>query len=88
MNELSRIGFPDEEAPAASTYYRSSAIQQPHWTLFCVSRGRERMARAQRLLDARNILAEMLSLIDASDDGQRDSYALLTTPGRETGNDK
>src|SRR6516164_10385550 len=31
--------------------------------------GRERMARAQRLLDARNILAEMLSLIDASDDG-------------------
>ena len=50
--------------------------------------GRERMARAQRLLDARNILAEMLSLIDASNDGQRDPYALLTTPGRETGNDK
>jgi hypothetical protein len=46
------------------------------------------MARAQRLLDARNILAEMLSLIDASDDGQRVSYAHLTAPGRETGNDK
>jgi hypothetical protein len=46
------------------------------------------MARAQRLLDARNILAEMLSLIDASDDGQRDSHVFQTTPGRETGNDK
>ena len=50
--------------------------------------GRERTAAAQRLLDARNVLAEMLALIDELDDSQRKSYTLPTTASRQTGNDK